>query len=232
MKGILYGIGVGPGDPENLTLKAVNRIKNCEILLLPNEKKEDSYAYKIVKKAVPDLEEKKILCKDFPMIIDENKLLEIHTQIADEIIKYLEEGQSIAFLTIGDPCIYSTYSYIHELVLQRGGRAEMINGIPSFCAVAAKLGISLAQTNEEIHIIPGSAQNTVLQPGTSIFMKYGKQLTTLLEQLDMERKTKQLEIYGISNCGLEDEIIYKNLDEMLQVHKMGYLTVIIVKYKI
>lgn len=230
MESILYGIGVGPGDPEMLTLKAVRCIEESEVIILPSEPKEECYAYNIVKKVCREIDEKEIVCLPFPMIKDKEKLHKAHDEIYGRIADYLSKGKKVAFLTIGDPCVYSTYSYIHSRVEAEGGRTVIINGIPSFCAASAALGIFLGEGQEEIHIIPASynIRSTMELKGTRIYMKAGKSLKELKEVL-IEQGTEKYEVYTVSNCGMDNEKIglgVENLDE-----NSGYLTLVIVKEK-
>ncbi|MBQ8914244.1 MAG: precorrin-2 C(20)-methyltransferase, partial [Lachnospiraceae bacterium] len=115
-KGILYGIGVGPGEAELMTLKGVRIIKECDIIILPAEKRENCHAYNIAKEADRDIEDKEIVCKKFLMTKDEKLLQKSHIQIADDIEKYLNEDKKVGFLTIGDPSIYSTFAYVQEIL--------------------------------------------------------------------------------------------------------------------
>ena len=156
MEGRLIGVGVGPGDPELLTLAAVRAIRESDCILLPNEKKEECYAYKIVRQVVPEIEEKEICPMQFPMTKNADVLRAAQDRCFAEVRARMMQGKKLVFLTIGDPSVYSTYHYIHRRVLAAGMSASMISGVPSFCAVAARLGISLADQGEEIHIIPGS----------------------------------------------------------------------------
>ncbi len=231
MNGILYGVGVGPGDPELLTLKALRCIRESDVIILPSEPKEDCYAYRIVREAYPLIEEKEIICMPFLMIKDKEILKKAHDNIYHGIAKLLSRDKAVAFLTIGDPSVYSTYSYIHQRVLQNHGRAEMVNGIPSFCAAAAALGISLGDNKDEIHIIPGSYEitGTVEQTGTKIYMKSGKKLAELKKALLEYEKPECLEVYTVENCGMMNERISEGIDN-LDVAS-GYLTIVIVKEK-
>ena len=108
----------------------------------------------------------------------------------------------------------------------------MISGVPSFCAAAARLGISLGEMMDEIHIIPASydVRVTVGYGGTCVYMKSGKKLAELIEVLrtgDAIRK-KKMTVYGVTNCGMESERVYRGLDELTEAK--GYLTIVIVKY--
>lgn len=230
-KGMLYGIGVGPGNPKLITLQALETIQKCDVIVLPAVSKEECYAYQIVKKVCQEIDEKALLCMPFPMIRDEKKLALAHERIYQAIEDYLMQGQTVGLLTIGDPSVYSTYIYMHKRAIKEGWSAEIISGVPSFCAVAARLGIPLGEKEEEIHIIPGSyeVQNTLQYQGTRVYMKSGKKLQELLEILRMQEKQdgKTLEVYGVSNCGMDNEKVYRGLSE-LEAAK-GYLTTVIVK---
>ncbi len=231
MSKILYGIGVGPGDPELMTLKALRCIGESDVIILPAEPKEECYAYHIVKKAYPRIEEKEILCMPFPMLKDKELLKKAHDRIYEDIAGLLAENKTVAFLTLGDPALYSTYSYIHDRALKEKKTAVIISGVPSFCAVAAALGISLGSSKEEIHIIPGSydINHTLELSGTKIYMKSGKKLEELKKVLFEYERRERLEIYAVSNCGMEDELVTSGLHS-LREHK-GYLTTVIVKAK-
>ena len=129
--GVLYGIGVGPGDPELMTLKAINTIKACDIIYpIPAVSKEECYAYSIVQAVLPEIE-KTYYVHPFPMIKGQGKLAISHNKIYRDIVSELEAGKNVAMLTIGDPSVYSTYMYIHKRVIQ-AFTAVMISGVPSF----------------------------------------------------------------------------------------------------
>lgn len=235
--GVLYGIGVGPGDPELMTLKAINTIKACDIIAIPAVSKEECYAYSIVQAVLPEIEKKQIMCTPFPMIKDKEKLTISHNKIYSDIVSELEAGKNVAMLTIGDPSVYSTYMYIHKRVMQAGFTAVMISGVPSFCAAAARLGISLGEMRDEIHIIPASydVRDTMGYGGTCVYMKSGKKLAELIEKLrttdGSDTKTDEeakMTVYGVTNCGMESERVYRGLDELTEAK--GYLTIVIVKY--
>lgn len=229
MSGILYGVGVGPGDPELLTVKALNCIKTADILVLPAASKEECHAYRIVRGIWQEIEKKACICLPFPMIRDRKKLAAAHDEICGKIEEYLEENKTVALLTIGDPSVYSTYCYIHKRVIKHGGEARMISGVPSFCAAAAALSIPLAESSEEIHVVPASYEiaGTENLPGTRIYMKSGKKLKQLKAALKQEMQTKNLEIYCVENCGMENQKITSGLEGLQET--AGYLSIVIVK---
>ena len=168
MSGKLYGVGVGPGDPKLMTYLAVETIKNCEVIAVPADGKEHAISYKIASGIVTDMNQKECLALSSPMTKDPNVLNENYQNVSKEIMKKLDEGKDVAYLTLGDPTIYSTYIYIQRIIKESGYEAEIINGIPSFCAVAAKLGDSLADRSEQLHIIP--SMNAIIPASTSFFI--------------------------------------------------------------
>ena len=120
------------------------------------------------------------------MTKDKNTVDRNRDEIAKQIIDILKEGKDIAFLTLGDPSVYSTYWYIHQRVVTQGYQAQMIAGVPSFCAVAAKLGISLAEAEQPLHIIPGSypcTEQMLQTEGTKVIMKTGRSVEQVKELL-------------------------------------------------
>ena len=231
MQGILYGIGVGPGDPDCLTLGAVRKIEESDLLLLPQEK-EKCYAYQIVKQAAA-VAEKETIVLSFPMTKDQNALEHVMEENAKIVCDLLKQGKRLAFLTIGDPAVYATYMYLQRRVRELGGKAQMISGVPSFCAVAAKLGISLGEQEEEVHVIPASYEisHTMQYRGTRIYMKAGRKLENLCEMLareqeEREKQGEMLQVYAVSDCGLAGEKVMYGLAALKH---SGYLTVVIVK---
>ena len=137
-KGIFYGISVGPGDPELLTRKAVRVMEECKVIATPQTKGENTLALDIASAAV-DMSGKTILPIRFLMTKDKDALQKSHEEAADEIAAWLDKGEDVGMLNLGDVSIYSTFSYIHEILKARGYETVVIPGVPSFCAVAARL---------------------------------------------------------------------------------------------
>lgn len=225
MPGTLYGVGVGPGDPELLTLKAVRILTMSDIIAIPGTDLNTCVAYNIAKQSVPNIKNKSILYISMPMTKDKSLLEESHINGANQLIKELEKEKKIAFLTLGDPTVYSTYMYLHKRVIHAGYSAEIINGIPSFCAVAARLGDCLVENAEQLHIIPSSypVEEALTLSGTKVFMKSGKKIGEVKRQLI----TSGLNGAMIENCGMDSEKIYKNIHDIPE--QSGYYSLIIVK---
>jgi len=221
----LYGLGVGPGDTELLTLKALRIIKESEVIAVPGKVPQDTVAYKIVVQAYPELADKELLPIDMPMTKDIGVLQESHDQGAKTIAAYLDAGKQVAFLTLGDTTVYSTYLYVHKRIQEMGYDVEIVSGITSFCAVAARLNMGLVEKEEQLHVIPASYQidEALKLPGTKVLMKAGKKMSDVKTRL----KTMNARVVMIENCGMKDERIFRGADEIPE--DAGYYSLIIVK---
>ena len=129
-KGRFYGVSVGPGDPELMTLKAVRVIREADVIAFPGREKEACTAYQIARSAVPEIEGKESLPIPMPMTKDKAQLAQSHRVGAERILCCLEEGKAVAFLTLGDVTIYSTGWYLYQLVREAGAEVKRQRRIP------------------------------------------------------------------------------------------------------
>lgn len=231
MNGTFYGIGVGPGDPELITVKAYRAISACGTLVFPSKTKENCYAYQIAAQICPEIDKKELFFFDFPMKKDKKELAQVHDTIYEKIGRRLAAGVDVAFLTIGDPTVYSTFGYIKKRAAADQKEVRTLSGIPSFCAACARLGIALGEGKEQIHIIPGSYEigESLELPGTKVYMKAGKKLSELKRMLLTEDARAKWEVYAVSNCGMPDEKLFYSAESLTS--EEGYLTLVIVKEK-
>ena len=227
MSGKLYGVGTGPGDPELITIKALRLIKEADLIVVPGEEVENSVAYQIVQGIYPEIEKKERIAVPMPMIKDRELLEAAHDRVAECIKNELDHGKITVFLTLGDPTVYSTYLYVHKRITELGYDTEIVNGIPSFCAVAAKLNRGLVEKQEPLHVIPASYQidNALELNGTKVFMKAGKKLGEVKKRIVQSGA----EAVMIENCGMQGEKIYRSAEEIPE--QTGYYSLIIVKDK-
>lgn len=225
MAGILYGVGVGPGDPEYMTLKAVRLIRENEVIAVPGETAQETVAYKIAVQAVPELADKELLPVFMPMVMDRAEMERNHEKAADAVEAYLKQGKNVVFLTLGDPTVYSTYMYVQHRIEARGYQSELVSGITSFCAAAARANISLVEWNEQLHVLPAvhRLDNELDQPGNYVLMKSGRKMGQVKEML---RKSGR-DVVMVENCGMETEHIYHSVDEIPD--DAGYYSLIIAK---
>ena len=238
-RGTFYGIGVGPGDPELITVKALKIIKSCPVIAAPRTGNGDMVALDIVWRTgilsesaeIAEEFDKKILAMDFTMDKDPAKRKENYRKNAEAAARYLDNGQDVAMVTLGDVSLYSTVHYIADELISRGYEIIMVPGVPSFSAAAASLAIPLAEMDAPVHIIPSVRNNSddyLDLPGTKVLMKAGRHLHRTLDELD---RRGLLDVTSLAvNCGMDDEILIKKLgdDEPLP-DKTGYFTTVIVR---
>lgn len=227
MNGRLYGIGVGPGDPELMTLKAVRLIRECDVIMVPGERAEESVAYQIAVQAVPEIEKKECVSVQMPMTRDQGLLREAHQRAVETVVSILKQGKHVAFLNLGDVTVYASFLYIHRGVLERGFSSELVSGVPSFCAAAARLGIGLAEGSEQLHVLsqPGQIADGLKLPGTKVIMKMGKNL----EQVKLWLEQSGLAVSMIEKCGMPGERIFRSVEEIDA--EAGYYSLLIAREK-
>lgn len=225
MSGILYGVGVGPGDPELMTLKAVRMIQENEVVAVPGADVRETVAYKIAVQAAPELAEKELLPVYMPMTHDKQVMEENHQKGALAMEAYLKEGKNVVFLTLGDPTIYSTFTYLQKIVESHGFQTALVSGITSFCAAAARVNQPLVEWNQQLHVLPAVHQldSQLDQSGTYVLMKSGRKMDQVKGILrESGRQTVMVE-----NCGMENEHIYRGVEEIPD--DAGYYSLIVSK---
>ena len=225
MIGKAYGVGVGPGDPELMTLKAVRLIKESRVIAVPGEDPKGSVAYRIAVQAVPELAEKTLIALPTPMTMDRAALAAAHRRSADLVEEHLRTGENVICLVLGDPTVYCSFSYIDALLKADGFETELVSGITSFCAAAARLGTSLAESRDALHIFPASQRKTLPEdlPGTWILMKSGSRMAGVKEMIASSGR----DACAVENCGMEGEKVYGSLEDIPD--DAGYYTLIIAK---
>lgn len=230
--GKFYGIGIGPGDPELLTLKGQAFLKKSDILFVPRSRaKEGSHALSIIKRILP----KKLKIRElvFPMVKDDGVLKKYWKLNAREIANEIKKGKDCAFITIGDPFIYSTYIYLLNSLKKILPRLEheTVPGISAFQAAASRASIPLAEKDERIAIIPvpdkvESLKTTLKNFDTIILYKVASKLERLIKLLRRMKLHKKA-VFA-SRVGLKDEYIERNLSK-LGGGGLGYMSIIIVR---
>ena len=232
IKGTFYGIGVGPGDPELLTVKAINALKEIDVLIAPKtEKKSDSVALSIAQPYLkPSVE---IVYQTFPMVRDFAEETEVFETNKAEILEHLSGGQNVGFATLGDPMFYSTYIYIFRLLKGCDVKIVTIPGVPAFLAIAAQIGRPVVFGNDILTIIPATAEldaikNALARADSTVLMKVYKnfpEIVAALKSYDMIE-----DAILVSRCGLDDEKIITDV----AAHKdenLNYLSTILTRRK-
>ncbi|WP_406542696.1 cobalt-factor II C(20)-methyltransferase [Clostridium ljungdahlii] len=216
--GTLYGIGVGPGDEELLTLKAVNVIKKCEVIVAPSAKDGDrSIAFDTAKNFVD--ENKEVIIKHFPMggKEQEGKIFEAFKTIEER----LNEGKNVAFLTIGDPFVYSTYIYLLDHIKNKGYKTETVPGITLFCAAASLAGQSIVIGDERVLILPASQVDKITDEKFVVIMKVYRKEENVLNVLE----EKGFKYICVKRAYREGQEVLKNREDILK--SRDYMSLII-----
>ncbi len=227
MAGKLYGVGVGPGDKELVTLKALRVLQECDVVAVPKMKSGETTAYNIVADYIP---EKPVLECPMPMHKNFDELQKNYEAIADRVEERLQKGENVAFITLGDPTVYSTYMQINAIILARGYETELIPGITSFCAAAARLNMPLCERDEPLIVLPASYKEVkegIRLRGNKVLMKANR---AVMEVRDMLAEAGLLESSSmVECCGMPNEKIYRSMADMHE--SSTYFSIIIVKDK-
>ena len=232
-KGTLYGIGVGPGDPELLTLKAVRVLGQVDVIFAAASTKNDySTAYSIAK---PHLKEGvRIVRLGFPMTKDQDALDAAWAENARLVAEVLDNGQDAAFLTLGDPLTYSTYGYLQRTLLAMNPdlRLRAVPGITSFHAAAARVGLVLCESKESLLITSGVADPDRLEEqlnsaDNAVILKAYKNFDDIRALLNKLRLADTTVL--VSRLGMDEESILMDIkDAPKQPH---YFSLALVKRK-
>ncbi len=224
-KGIAYCVGVGPGDPELMTLKAIRIIRENDVIAVPGKDHREAVSYRTALKNVPEITEKEVISLHMPMVKDMELLRKEQRKCANIIESFLDKGKNVVYLTIGDPTIYCTFTYLQHILEADGYQTELINGVTSFCSAAAKLNVPLAEWDEQLHILPAvhKTDEGLSCSGNYVLMKSGSQMKAVKEML----RESGREVCAVENCSMENEKIYRSLDDIPD--DAGYFSLIIAK---
>lgn len=217
MSGHLYGIGVGPGDPELLTIKAANVLSRVDLILAASStRNDDSLALDIAR---PHLKQgTRVIRLGFPMSRDEDTLQSAWVENARLVLKELEAGHDAAFITLGDPLLYSTFAYLLRTLrtLAPDQEVTVVPGITSFQAVAAATQTVLAESAQNLLILPGIREAKDLRKSlegadNAVILKAYTNFSAIREQL----RTFPTPTHCVfaSRMGMKEEFITRSLDE-------------------
>lgn len=229
--GTLYGIGVGPGDPELITLKALRVLQQVPYIFAAASSKNDfSFAHNIVR---PYLKGAVVEPLPFPMTRDRETLKAAWEVNAQKVLAVLEKGQDAAFITIGDPMTYSTFGYLLKTLKRLKPEAKVITipGITSYNAAAALANIPLTEGEESFYLVSGAQGGDRLREAVAAcdnivmlktYRHFDKIYDTLEELGLLDHST------CVSMCGLPEQSVTRQL-RGLKERKMPYLSLIIIK---
>jgi precorrin-2/cobalt-factor-2 C20-methyltransferase len=227
-KGKLIGIGVGPGDTELLTIKALKALNSVQVVCAPRSaSSKPSLALSIVQPVLNEREEGyEVLEPLFPMIEDRKALETYWDGAAAALVERLEEGNSVAFITLGDPTVYSTFSYVSERINALGFDVEITPGVTSFTSCAAASNIQLADKDEIIVVVPKVDERLaqILPYGdTFVIMKTSRHSEELEKIIGRDKRKKK--VISVQNCSMKDEKVFEGFSK-----DKKYLSTTIVKF--
>ena len=231
--GTLYGIGVGPGDPDLITVKGAEILGRCGHVFVPRAPHEpESLAYRIAQKFVsPDAEIYRLV---FPMTRDRAELQAKWRDSALEITRVLNTGADACFLTLGDPMLYSTYVYLLPALAETAPEAEVatIPGITAFSAAAARAGFPIGEGKQPVVVIPTAddlenVRRGLAMEGTVVLMKVGERLQSVIDLLESTGHIGKAVF--VARVGLETELVERDLRNLKGADdKTGRLSTILV----
>ncbi len=213
----LVGIGVGPGDPELLTVKAVKAIHNADIIMCPASNEDRlSIALSVVSSIIDKSKNQKIIKLIFPMTKDKDVLEQTWKRNAKIMAETVLSGKNVVYLTVGDPFLYSTWIYMHKDLKENypDMNISVIPGIVSIFTFASKVGVSVAEGAEKVAIIPScydlsSVKEIAKHSESMIFLKDGRYFDQVIKVLK-ESGFPDDSIFAIGqDLGTENEIIRK-----------------------
>lgn len=222
-----YGIGVGPGDPELLTIKAAKILKEIDVLILPESRSgKENIAYEIAADHINSAA--KLISMEFPMVTDKKIIDQAGKMAAEVVERNVLAGLNTAFITLGDPSIYSTYHYILKH-LSREVQVETVPGITSFSAAAAQTNRSLVEGEEILSIIPATSSKDLMEKAlgatkSAVFMKVYNQKDKVRDILQEFQMTESSVL--VQRSSFEDSTVDYDIESGLARDKQ-YLSIIL-----
>ncbi|WP_096463311.1 precorrin-2 C(20)-methyltransferase [Aneurinibacillus soli] len=231
--GILYGVGVGPGDPELITVKAYRLMKESPVIAYPRKRKgSKSYAYQIVENYI-DQSQKEMLGLVFPMTKDPDILEREWTQTVEAVYERLAQGKDVAFVTEGDPMLYSTFIHMMRLMQEKHPEVRIVSipGISSVNGAASRLGLPLADGDEHVAIIPATAdrdemKQALISHDCVVFIKVAKVIDVMIDVLGELDLLPNASVITKVTSG--EEIVWNNVAELKGL-ELEYLTLMVVR---
>ncbi len=234
----LIGIGVGPGDPDLLTVKAVKAIQNADVIMCPASKEDrPSIALSVVSPLIDKSKNQEIIRLIFPMTKDKDILEKTWKKNAQIMAEKVLSGKNVVYLTVGDPYLYSTWMYMHKDIQQNHPEIKIsaIPGIVSIFTFASKVGVSIAEGADKVSIIPSCYDLTAVKEiaknsETMVFLKDGRYFDQVI-QLLKESGFPDDSVFAIGqDLGTENEIIKKmTLGEVDGSLTTKYFSILVVK---
>ncbi|HET9958788.1 MAG TPA: precorrin-2 C(20)-methyltransferase [Polyangiaceae bacterium] len=232
--GKLSGVGVGPGAPDLITLRALRVIQSADVIALPRSSDYGaSVAWSIARESLALRPEQERLYLTFPMTKHPDQVRQHVFGAVDQIEGHLRAGRSVAFLTEGDPSVFSTFGYVRTEAKRRLPtlEIEVVPGVTSITSVAMVGGVPLADGHERVAIVPATYGVddlvTLLQSfDTVVLMKLGAELPRILEALERTGLTEHA--FYVSKATMPEQRIERDVRELRDEHG-GCFSMLIIK---
>jgi precorrin-2/cobalt-factor-2 C20-methyltransferase len=233
MSGRIYAVGVGPGDPELITRKAERLIREADVICAPTGADDaTSYAFSIVAEFI-DRERQEIIPQTFPMVRGAAALEPHWQKAANEVLARVDAGKTVVFITIGDPCLYSTFLYLYRIFRHQRPEVavEIVPGISSINAAAAAARVPLGLADDRLTIIPatgpeGEVRAALAQFDTVVLMKVSRvfdRLYALLQEMELAQNA-----VFVRRVGSPQEEVVFDLASLVGT-ELDYLSLLIVR---
>lgn len=228
--GILYGVGIGPGDPQYVTLRAAELIKKADIVFtVISRNASDSVSQSVVEYFNPQGE---VRLLTFSMSRDSAERFAVVHANAMAMVEELRQGKDCVFASLGDAMTYSTFGYIVQIIKEELPKIhiEIVPGITSFATLAAKACEILVENSEQLRIIPSFNRDmadslTFPEGSTTILLKTYRSRKALIERL---RREENITITYGEQLARPEQIVLKNLDDIAALPE-SYLSLMMVK---
>ncbi len=232
--GKFYGVGVGPGDPELMTLKACRILGEVDVVCCPRpDRDKEGLALSIARGSMR--RDSELLELHLPMTRDRGELEHCWREAAEAIHRRLAAGKKVAFITLGDPGFYSTYGYILAELKRRDPAlaVETVPGVTSLSACSAALNLVVAEGEEKLAIVPGGDD----AEGLAGIMGSFENVVVMKASRDWEATRRALDRAGMAGravlatrCGLAKESFHRQ-PESLPAEKVDYISLLLMKRK-
>lgn len=226
---MFYGIGVGVGNSDTVTKKAIDILNILDVLYVPSAKKSNSFS--VAHNIISDYLNGSTVIKDrhFPMNYDTEELQYAWQSIADEIEADVKDGKKVGFVTIGDPMVYSTYIYLLR-ILKGKIKISTIPGITSFLDIASNNNFPLVEGEDPLLILPATMEksklkNYIQNENSIVLMKVYKNYDEIINIL-LQEKLENCSL-AVSNSSKDEEVVYKNIKDMKK-EDVSYFTTILI----
>lgn len=230
-RGKLYAVGIGPGDPELITLKAVRILREADVIAVPKGREDGESVARGIIESVVDMQAKRLLEIHFPMRKGTQR--EALAKAAQDVLGLLDQGDDVAFITLGDPTLYSTFFHLLDAIhqIEPGLKSEIIPGVSSIMASAAAASRSLALSGDKVAVIPAtyvSDLDSVLDGFQTVILMKAHSVIEDIKSVLTRRGLMGSAVF-VSRAGRKGEVI-KPLSEVVE-SDLNYFSTVIVRTK-